>query len=160
MLTAVQDLEARVLLTVGRHFDPSGLGPIAGHVHVEAWVDQAEIMEQADLVVCHGGSGTALGALAAGVPMVIAPVFADQFENGRRIAEAGAALLITAEPAGAANRTVIGPTDAPRITQGIETVLASPAYRRRAARISAEMAAAPVVDDVLAALLPDSLKCP
>jgi UDP:flavonoid glycosyltransferase YjiC (YdhE family) len=166
MLMAVQDVDARVLLTVGRQFEPSGLGPIPGNVHVEAWVDQAEIMNQADLVVCHGGSGTALGALAAGVPMVIVPVFADQFENGHRIAEAGAAILVTAGPGrrpgresagGLPDRKVIGLTDAPRITGGIEAVLGSPRYRRQAARISAEMAAAPPVDDVLVALLTGDL---
>jgi UDP:flavonoid glycosyltransferase YjiC (YdhE family) len=158
MLMAVKDVDARVLLTVGRRFDPSSLGPIPGNVHVEAWVDQAEVLDVADLVVCHGGSGTAFGALAAGVPMVIVPVFADQFENGRRITEAGAALLITTTPGGEsggepAQRNVIGPTDEPRITEGIETVLGAPSYRQQASRISGEMAVAPTVDDVLATLL-------
>jgi UDP:flavonoid glycosyltransferase YjiC (YdhE family) len=122
-------------------------------VHVEAWVDQAEMMDEAELVVCHGGSGTAFGALAAGVPMVIVPVFADQFENGRRIVQAGAGMLITTEAVGGGNRNVIGPADVPRITRGIETVLGSPSYREQAARLSVEMAAAPAVDEVLAALL-------
>ena len=35
------------------------------------------------LVVCHGGSGTVLGALAAGLPLVILPLFADQLVNAR-----------------------------------------------------------------------------
>ena len=158
MLTAVKDLDARVLLTVGRRFDASRLGTIPGNVHVEDWVDQADVMQEADLVVCHGGSGTALGALAAGVPMVIVPVFADQFENGRRIAEQGAGLVVGAAPAtDAGNRNVIGPGDAPRITRGIETVLGTPLYRQQAALISAEMGAAPEAGDVLAALLAGTL---
>jgi UDP:flavonoid glycosyltransferase YjiC (YdhE family) len=154
MLTAVKDLDARVLLTVGRRFGASGLGTIPRNVHVEDWVDQADVMPEADLVVCHGGSGTALGALAAGVPMVIVPVFADQFENGRRIADQGAGLVVGAVPAtDGVNRNVIGAVDAPRITDAIETLLGTPSYRRRAALISAEMAATPEADDVLAALL-------
>jgi UDP:flavonoid glycosyltransferase YjiC (YdhE family) len=30
------------------------------------WIDQARVLAHADLVVCHGGSGTVLGALSAG----------------------------------------------------------------------------------------------
>ena len=49
-------------------------------------------------MVCHGGSGTVLGALAADLPLVIMPLFADQFANARTLADAGAAIVV--EPAG------------------------------------------------------------
>ena len=81
----------RALFTVGRRFDPTPLHPIPENVHIEAWIDQADILDQVDLVVCHGGSGTVLGALAASVPLVIVPVFADQFANAQRIVACGAA---------------------------------------------------------------------
>ena len=80
-LRAVEGLEVRVLMTVGRRFDPSALEPIPRHVHVEAWIDQNRVLGHAEAVVTHCGSGTALGALAAGVPIVAVPLFADQFEN-------------------------------------------------------------------------------
>ena len=76
-LNATKGLDVRVLLTVGRRFDRSRLGAIPPNVRVEAWVDQANVLDQADLVVCHGGSGTAFGALAAGVPVVAVPLFAE-----------------------------------------------------------------------------------
>jgi hypothetical protein len=84
-LEAVKRTNARVLLTVGRRFDASILGPVPPNVHLEPWINQARVLDHADLVVCHGGSGTTLAALAAGVPLVIVPLFADQFENARRI---------------------------------------------------------------------------
>jgi hypothetical protein len=153
-LKAAEGLGARVLLTVGRSFDRSRLGPIPANARVEAWVDQSQVFDQADLVVCHGGSGTVFGALAAGVPVVVVPVFADQFENARRIAERGAGLTVEADQPGAAPlRRVIGEEDAPRIVEGITTVLATPSYRRGARRIAAEMAATQTVDEVLLALL-------
>ena len=139
-LAAVADLEARVLLTVGRAFDPAGLGPVPAHVHVERWVDQADVLALAGLVVCHGGSGTTYGALAAGVPVVAVPMFADQFENARRVTAAGAGLTA-------------GDGDAPAIAAAVRRVLAEPSYARVAGRIAAEMAAVPSVDDVLTALL-------
>jgi UDP:flavonoid glycosyltransferase YjiC (YdhE family) len=70
-IKAVEHLEARVLLTVGNKFDGSTLGSLPDNVHVEAWVDQAGVLDEADLVVCHGGSGTTFGAMAAGVPAVV-----------------------------------------------------------------------------------------
>lgn len=82
-LDAVESLDVSVLLTVGRVIDIAALGPVPHNVHVEPWVTQSDVLATADLVVCHGGSGTAFGALAAGVPVVVVPVFADQFENGR-----------------------------------------------------------------------------
>jgi MGT family glycosyltransferase len=153
-LQAVGHLEARVLLTVGRMFEPSLLGPVPANVDVEAWVDQAEVLDQADVVVCHGGSGTAFGAMAAGVPVVVVPVFADQFENGRRIAAAGAGLVVETEPGSTdGSRRVIGAEDAPRITGAIEEVLGDPSYRHRARAIASDIAAAPTVDVVLDTLL-------
>ena len=134
-LRAVEHLDARVLLTVGHRFDPSALGPIPRNVHVEAWVDQARVLAAADLVVCHGGSGTVFGALAAARPMVVVPVFADQFENGRRVAERGAGLTVEVAPeAGAAGRRVVNDTDAPRVAAAINNVFARavvPAERTR-----------------------------
>jgi hypothetical protein len=63
-LKAVEDLDVRVLLTAGRRFDLSELGPVPANTHVERWVEQSQILAVADLVVCHGGSGTVLGAVA------------------------------------------------------------------------------------------------
>lgn len=155
-LDAVQHLDARVLLTVGRRFDPTGLGAVPGHVHVEPWVDQARVFAEADLVVCHGGSGTVFGALAAGLPMVIVPVFADQFENGRRVASGGAGVTVEAEPASADGaRRVVTEVDAPRIADAIADALRARSYRVRAREIASEMAATPGVDEVLETLAPE-----
>lgn len=138
-LRAAERLDARVLLTVGRRFDPADLGPVPANVHVETWVDQADVLAHADLVVCHGGSGTVFGALAAGLPIVAVPFFADQFENARRVAAAGA------------GRTV-EPPDSAAIAEAAEAVLATRAYRAAAGRLAAEMAAAPTAGEVLGAL--------
>jgi len=160
-MLAVADLDVRVLLTVGRRFDRSTLGPTPANVHVEAWVDQRDVFDQADLVVCHGGSGTAFGALAAGLPLVVVPMFADQFVNGRRIADNGAGVIVEAEQAttGLA-RTVIGEGDATRIASAITTVLAGPSYAHHARRIAGEMAAALDVDQLLTALLDGAIDPP
>ena len=42
-------------------------------VRVERWVQLPELLEHCAVVVCHGGAGTVLSALAAGVPLVLLP---------------------------------------------------------------------------------------
>ncbi len=152
VLAAVAGLDARVLLTVGRRFDPALLGGIPAHVHVEAWVDQADVLGAAELVVCHGGSGTTFGALAAGVPVVIVPMFADQFANGDRVAAAGAGAVAACVPHGVGRRP-LGLGDAARITAAIEAVRSDPSYAAAAGRIADEMASRPPPDALLDDLL-------
>ena len=151
-LDAVAGLPARVLLTVGRDVDIRTLDPVPANTRVEAWVPQADVLADATLVVAHGGSGTTFGTLAAGVPLVIVPLFADQLVNAERAAGAGAAVVV--EPARAAERGMgtLGPQHAPRLRAAIETLLADPSYARAASRIADEMAALPSLHEVLARL--------
>jgi UDP:flavonoid glycosyltransferase YjiC (YdhE family) len=150
-LRAVEHVDVRVLLTVGERFDLSTLGVVPAHVHVEKWVEQSRVLDRADLVVCHGGSGTVIGALAAGVPLVVVPVFADQFENGRRIAASGAGRVVEIQSAGAhRSRRPLTIDDAPMISEQIDAVLNDDSHRRQARSIAAEIAATPDVEEVLA----------
>jgi UDP:flavonoid glycosyltransferase YjiC (YdhE family) len=155
-LGGLGDLDARILLTVGHHVDVAGLHvDTAPSVHVEAWVDQERVLGSADVVVCHGGSGTVYGALAAGVPVVVVPVFADQFENGTRVARHGAGLVVADDDhgAGRTGRRVVDDRHVPAIGGAVRTVLGEDGYRLAARRIAAEMAAEPVIDEALAAVL-------
>jgi UDP:flavonoid glycosyltransferase YjiC (YdhE family) len=135
-----------VLLTTGRGFEPSRLRDVPGNVHVEAWVDQSDVLGEAGLVVCHGGSGTSYGALAAGVPLVVVPVFADQFANAAAVTRTGAGTQVRVPREG---RRAVSREDAPRIRQAIETVLADGSCRRAAQAVAAEMAAAPPIGTIL-----------
>lgn len=155
-IRAVTELEARILVTIGRRLDPATLGAVPSHVHVEPWVDQSRVMGEAAVVVCHGGSGTVFGALEAGVPLVTVPVFADQFENGRRVAAAGAGrhVLGPASGGGTGKRRPIGEEGAHLITDATKTVMGDDSYRSRARGIAAEMAEAARTEDVLHSLAP------
>jgi len=98
---ALADLDVRVLMTLGTEVDPEQLGPVPANVHVERWVPQAQVMPRAAAMVGHGGSGSTLAAMAAGVPLATVPLFADQPVNADRIAEIGAGLRldrVTPEP--------------------------------------------------------------
>jgi MGT family glycosyltransferase len=151
VLEAVAGLHARVLLTVGLRFDRSRLAEVPANVHVEAWVDQAEVLEEATLVVCHGGSGTTFGALAAGVPVVVVPLFADHFANGARVVEAGAGLLV--DRGGHGPRRRLASDEAGHIRRTVEAALDDRSCRDGARAVAAEMAAAPTAETTLRHLL-------
>ena len=122
-------------MTVGRHADPAELGALPPNVHVERWVAQASVMPHAAAMVAHGGAGTTLAALAAGVPLVMLPLSADQPINARRVAELGAGLALDGGAAG------VG-----RLAEAVARVLQDPGYREAARRIAAEVATLPSVD--------------
>ncbi|MGC1184062.1 MAG: glycosyltransferase [Candidatus Dormiibacterota bacterium] len=148
-LAAVANLGARVLFTVGHAFDPRRLDPTPANVHVETWVPQERVLPGTAVVVCHGGSGTTFGALAAGVPIVFTPLFADQPANARRVAAAGAGLIVgpNADSTGAAAE--LGRADVAPLRAAIEAVLADNSFAKAARRISDEMRVLPDIDGVL-----------
>jgi UDP:flavonoid glycosyltransferase YjiC (YdhE family) len=151
-LDAVAGLPARVLLTTGEVLDIGALGPVPENTQIEAWVPQADVLADATVVVAHGGSGTTFGTLAAGVPLVIVPLFADQLVNAERAAAAGAAMVFEPDREAERGMGTLGPQHAPRLRTAIETVLTDPSYARAARRIADEMAASPSIDDLLAEL--------
>ena len=168
MLAAAAELPARVLLTVGRDADIDALGPAPPNLRVEAWVPQADVLGHADLVVSHGGSGTTLGALAAGLPLVVVPLFADQPDNARRVAAVGAGVGGVAGPGPppepirssvdpAALREASRRPRRPRLRgrggdRGRDRRSPTGRRARRASELAAEMAALPPADDALALL--------
>jgi UDP:flavonoid glycosyltransferase YjiC (YdhE family) len=135
MLDAVVGLPLRILLTVGNDLPLEALGEIPSNVHVERFLPQNEVIPHAAAVICHGGSGTVLGAMAAGVPLVVAPMFADQPFNAARVAAAGAGLALPTRDAPAA-----------ALRQALLRVLEEGSFRLAAGQIAREIAALPSMD--------------
>ena len=138
-MQAVAELPVRVLLTVGRELDLDALPAAPENVRLERWVPQQDVLGHAAAALVHGGSGSTLGALAAGVPLAVMPLFADQPQNARRVAEVGAGVAV--EP----NRDDLDATVSP-LREAIRTVLETPSYGERARALADELRALPVVD--------------
>ncbi|MEJ2885798.1 glycosyltransferase [Actinomycetospora aeridis] len=68
-------------------------GPWPAAVRVAGPVPVSHLLETSDVVVHHGGHGTALAAALAGRPSVMMPAFDDQIGNARALAGAGAGVL-------------------------------------------------------------------
>jgi hypothetical protein len=146
-LEALADTPARVLITLGRGADPEDLGPLPGNTHAEQWWPQEEVMPHAALVVSHGGAGTTLAALAAGVPQVIVPLFAfDQFATALRVSEVGVGAAVPGRSdllETAPSMTVGSPALFEELRQTVTIALNDEALRQRAAAVAVEVAALP-----------------
>jgi UDP:flavonoid glycosyltransferase YjiC (YdhE family) len=132
VLAGLRELPVNAVLTVGDRFDPAELGPQPAHIRIERFIPQEELLPQCDLVVCHGGSGSVLGALAHGVPSILAPMSADQPYNARRCVELGTSRVL--------DPVLATPDD---VREAVSEVLADPSYRHAAERVQAEYNALP-----------------
>lgn len=83
-----------VVVATGRQLEPEVLAGIAGDIRPQPWVDQSEVLRRTRVVVCHAGAGTTLAALAAQVPVVAIPLFADQPDNADRLQETGCGIRV------------------------------------------------------------------
>lgn len=83
----------RVLGTTNRRpvVDPLLLGRRSRLV---PWVRYSQVMAEADVVVCNGGHGTLVRALAAGCAVLVVPDDGDQRENALRVADSGAGVRL------------------------------------------------------------------
>jgi UDP:flavonoid glycosyltransferase YjiC (YdhE family) len=157
-IEALSGIDARLLVTIGELGDPAALGPLPRGVRVARWVDQGSVAARAAAIVCHGGYGSTLGALAHGVPLVILPLFGgDQWINARRVADLGAGIALEREP-GPGRRMFDQPPHSVivELRDAVETVLADPSYARAAGDIARAVAALPAVDAYAAAIYRDA----
>ncbi|MET0911237.1 MAG: glycosyltransferase, partial [Ilumatobacteraceae bacterium] len=99
IVDALAGLPVTALVTTGPALDPSTI-EARPNVEVVAAASHRELLRSADVVVTHGGHGTVVKALAAGVPLVVMPHGRDQGDNAARVEarEAGVKVSRNAKP--------------------------------------------------------------
>jgi MGT family glycosyltransferase len=127
VLDALAGLPVRAVVTLGDAIRKDELTAPANVALVDS-APHAELMKQASLVVTHGGHGTVIKALAAGLPMLILPHGRDQGDNAIRVTARGAGLAL--------------PNDAPsaEIAAALRRLLDEPSFTEAARRLGAEVA--------------------
>jgi MGT family glycosyltransferase len=124
-LAGLADEPVRVVATTNlmRPRDPIEVPPNAVLVD---WVSYTQVLAQAALVICHGGHGTTMRALGAGVPVLCTPIAGDMAENAVRVAWADAGLSLPwrlCRPA--------------PLRWTVRRMLGDPGFRRRAGELAA-----------------------
>jgi UDP:flavonoid glycosyltransferase YjiC (YdhE family) len=127
---ALAALDADVIVTTGSR--GSNLSDeLPPNIHARRFVPQGAVLNRCHAVVTHGGSGSFLGALRYGLPMVVMPLGADQEKNADQVARSGAGLKLLTRDLGA------------RLRPAVVELLVESSYRQEACRLRDEIAHMP-----------------
>lgn len=127
IVDALDSLPVRGLVTTGPAV-PAEAIRVPANVTVAASAPHREVMRHASLVVTHGGHGTVIKTLAAGLPLVILHHGRDQADNAVRVTARGAGVAV--------------PRRAParRIARAVTEVLGTASYREAAGQLGRAVA--------------------
>jgi UDP:flavonoid glycosyltransferase YjiC (YdhE family) len=127
VLLALSRLDVWGLVTLGPSLDPADFVAPPNAV-LERFVSHSAVLPLAAALVTQCGIGTVTKGLAYGVPLVCAPILADQPDNAARVVARGAGIYV--------------PSDASpeRIGAAIQRVLNDPKFRRAAQQLGAAIA--------------------
>jgi UDP:flavonoid glycosyltransferase YjiC (YdhE family) len=138
-LAALGSMPVDVVVTLGPFVDPASFGPIPPNVHVERFVPHGAVLERASLVASHGGAGTLLASASLGLPQLLFPLGADQWENADAIAAAGAGIVCEPEARSSS-----------QLAEAIDRLLHDSAVLAAAQRLATEIRAMPTAADHVA----------
>jgi MGT family glycosyltransferase len=133
ILAGLRDESINLLLAIGRDQDPARFGAQPPHVRIERYLSHALLLPHCDLVITHGGYGSVMACLVAGVPMVVIPLAGgDQVGNAARCAALGVAQVVPPD-----QRT-------PEVIRAaVRDVMDDPRYRECAGRLREQIQALP-----------------
>lgn len=132
VLDGLADADLNVIATIGPNGNIDALGARPGRVYLHRFLAQAQVLRRCDMVICHGGAGSTLGALAFGLPILMLPRGADNFYNAERVLAAGA------------GRRLLDVDLTPRaVANEVESLLAEGPCRAAARAIAEEIARMP-----------------
>lgn len=99
-------------------------------------------MPESALIIGHGGFGTTMTALRAGVPQIVMPLFSsDQYVNAELVHRVGVGLQLPR-----------GLQDVPALPAAVEQILADNRFAAAAQGLAAEIAALPDVSTLVPVL--------
>jgi MGT family glycosyltransferase len=124
---ALGQLPVRGLVTTGPAVDPAVISAPA-NVTVTRWARHADVLPHCSAVITHGGHGTVMKALIAGVPLIVVPLGRDQPDNAGRVVHAGAGIRLRKNATASALQAAVS-----RVTE-------DPRYRAAARRMAARLA--------------------
>jgi UDP:flavonoid glycosyltransferase YjiC (YdhE family) len=132
VLDGVGSVDVNVIATTGTTIDADTLR-VPSNTRVASFVPQSLLLPHCDAMVAHGGYGSLMGALRAGLPVVSVPLAAaDNEPNAMRVERLGA------------GKALIEPRrSAEDVAAALTEVLQQPSYRAHAQGIADEIAALP-----------------
>ncbi|MFV2022368.1 nucleotide disphospho-sugar-binding domain-containing protein [Micromonospora sp. LOL_023] len=146
-IDAAGHTDADFVLAVGAAADPTVLGPLPRNVRPAGWLPLRQALAGCTAVVHHGGSGTMMTALGAGVPQLVLPHGADQFGNADLVVRHR--LGMHCDPAGVTSRTLAELLSGGPATDGVSAAATLMAALPPPAEIAARLATVGTLAEVL-----------
>jgi MGT family glycosyltransferase len=127
---ALVDEPVQMVVTTVRPFVASEFEPFPENAVIERFVPFSRLLDRISLVVSHGGAGAVHAALSRGIPVIILPFTADQFEVAARCEWRGVGIRL--DP---------WKCTPEQLRSAVRTILSDASYRDRAHRIRESCAA-------------------
>ncbi|MGX8909857.1 nucleotide disphospho-sugar-binding domain-containing protein [Streptomyces netropsis] len=136
----LRDVEA--IATVPEAFRDE-IGAVPGNVRMTDPVPLHLLVETCDAVVHHGGSGTVLTTVHAGLPHLVLPQMADQFGHADQLVATGVGIMIG---------DAAGQNDPVCLRGALEELLSEPGYAKGASELREAMREMPTPAEVVTGL--------
>ncbi|GAA3436181.1 glycosyltransferase [Kutzneria kofuensis] len=136
IVAAASKVDAEFVLALG-DVDLTSLGELPGNVRAVDYLPLGALLSSCDAAIHHGGAGTTMTTVDAGIPQIVVPHGADQFVNAD-----------TVQASGIGQRAEVGDVD----VEMIERLLDDEDWRTNALRMRDEVRAMPSPVDVVARL--------
>jgi MGT family glycosyltransferase len=129
LIAALADSPYRVIVSKGPQHEELEL---PDNMTGEEFLPQTSILPRVDAVITHGGNNTVTESLYFGKPMVLLPVFWDQYDNAQRMHETGFGIRLDTYG-----------HDPAELPAAVDRLLADAATRARLDALSTRLQAAP-----------------
>ena len=129
MSRACANVGARAVVAHAGGLSDAEAAALPGDPMVRAWWPQRAVLARCRAGIVHGGFNTVLDALAAGTPLVVAPIAFEQPGTAARVERLGAGRVVPFRRA-----------DEASLTRALRQVLDAPAYAQAAQRLAGSIA--------------------
>ncbi|GHB08630.1 dNTP-hexose glycosyl transferase [Streptomyces thermoviolaceus subsp. thermoviolaceus] len=141
LVEKVAGLDVELLIAAPQEM-ADALGKLPDNVRA-GWLPLDVVLRTCDLLVHRAGGNTMLHAIVCGVPQLVIPGMPKQVGMSARLADYGAAIMLTA-----------GKDDAPdNVAKACRELLEDPAYAARTRELAAEIASLPTPHEVTQAIV-------
>lgn len=82
-------LDVQVIAAMHQLLDEPDLVPLPPHVLAVRYAPQLQLLSKIDVMITHGGANSVMEAMAAGVPVMVAPICNDQFHQAHFVERYG-----------------------------------------------------------------------
>ncbi|MFI0467188.1 glycosyltransferase [Saccharopolyspora sp. 5N102] len=141
LLAELATSDVDLVVTLGLLATPEQFDIDHSRVSFVPFTPLADLLQDVDAIVTHGGAGTTLAALAKGIPLVVLPQGADQFIQAERVAAAGAGIAL--DPGQATPQATAA---------AVSKVLTDPLIRKTTTTLAEQIATMPTPAEVAATL--------